>query len=138
MLIKFFRSAPAIDLVLLSHGDLQHSGFYAYPHTHWGLRAPAYATLPVHAMARIATIEEAESIRSQEDVGALEKPVNAEENAGEALDNVVPRRKYIATLEQIRDAFDAVNTLRFSQPTHLQGEFSRFTIELQHNSNCHR
>ncbi len=63
------RCAPSIDLVLLSHGDLAHTGLYPYAYTHWGLRAPAYTTLPVQAMARIAATEDIEGVREEEDVG---------------------------------------------------------------------
>ena len=63
-----FRSAPTVDLVLLSHGDLPHSGLYAYAHAHWGLTAPAYTTLPVQAMARIAATEDVEGIRDEQQV----------------------------------------------------------------------
>ena len=100
---------------------------------HWGLRAPAHALWPVHAKARIAKTE-AESIRSQKDADALETPINAQENAGKVLDSVVPRRKDIASPEQTRDVFDAVNTVRFPQPTLLQYKFRGFTTELQRNS----
>ena len=46
----------------MSHGDLQHTGLYAYAYSRWGLTAPAYTTLPVQAMARIAATEDVEGV----------------------------------------------------------------------------
>ena len=37
------------------------------------------------------------------------------------------RSKYIATTLEIQEAFDAVNTLRYSQPTHLAGASTSHT-----------
>ena len=111
---------------------------YAYAYSRWGLKAPAYSTLPVQAMARIAVSEEADSIRDEQDVGLdpqeTNSPEQTNEDAGEEYQDetgssasspeVVSRdkhRKYIATLQEIQDAFDGINTLRYSQPTHLAG-----------------
>lgn len=127
------RHAPTIDLVLLSHGDLAHSGLYAYANARWGLKAPTYTTLPVQAMGRIATTEDVDGLRDQEDVGeAVEIKENGDE--GDEIDadgseneeqkaekKAVKTGKYVATLAEVHDAFDSVNTLRYSQPTHLQG-----------------
>jgi cleavage and polyadenylation specificity factor subunit 2 len=33
-----YRIAPSVDLVLLSHGVLAHSGLYPYAHSRWGLK----------------------------------------------------------------------------------------------------
>ncbi|KAH8113222.1 cleavage and polyadenylation specificity factor subunit [Phellopilus nigrolimitatus] len=120
--------APTVDLVLLSHGDLSHSGFYAYAYAHWGLRAPTYTTLPVQAMARMAAIEEVESIRSQEDV-EYKLEAFKDQSPGESMvvdDN--SKRKYVASPDDVREAYDAINTLRYSQPTHLQGKCQGITI----------
>lgn len=105
----FHSCAPPIDLVLLSHGDLAHAGLYAYAYARWGLKAPAYTTIPVQAMARIVTLEDIEGTRDEQDVLDDESPVE------------YPFKKYIATVNQVHEAYDAVNTLRYSQPTHLQG-----------------
>ncbi|THH11733.1 hypothetical protein EW145_g469 [Phellinidium pouzarii] len=120
--------APTIDLVLLSHGDLQHAGFYAYAHAHWGLRASTYTTLPVQAMARMAAIEEAESIRSQEDV-EYKGDVHSDQDSKDLtlVDNDFGR-KFLPSLEDVREAYDAINTLRYSQPAHLQGKCQGLTI----------
>ncbi|KAJ3518061.1 hypothetical protein NLJ89_g102 [Agrocybe chaxingu] len=70
------KVAPTIDLVLLSHGDLAHCGLYPWAHARWGLKAPAYTTLPVQAMGRIAVTEDVEGVRDEEDIGdePTEKP----------------------------------------------------------------
>ena len=136
-----FRHAPNIDLVLLSHGDLAHSGLYAYAYSRWGLKAPAYTTLPVQAMGRIAATEDVEGVRDEEEVEddiPLEtdeteddKPDGEEEMKTDEIpvEVTVPRKKvqkYIASLQEVHDAFDSLNVLRYSQPCHLQG-WSTFT-----------
>ena len=134
------RVAPSIDLVLLSHGDLAHTGLYPYAHSRWGLKAPAYSTLPVQAMARIAATEEAEGIRDEEDVGSADEQENPvvsanseppedspnvpQENQAEPSPYPQPhssKDKYVATPQEVHDSFNAVNTLRYSQPAHLSG-----------------
>ncbi|KAI0796908.1 beta-lactamase-like protein [Abortiporus biennis] len=129
--------APNIDLVLLSHGDLQHSGLYPYAYAHWGLKAPTYTTLPVQAMARIAATEDVEGLREEQDVGD-DEPTNdnTEVVDGESKPSEVsatrPAKKktgkYVATVQQVHDAFDSVNVLRYSQPCHLQGKCQGLTI----------
>lgn len=126
------RYAPTADLVLLSHGDLAHAGLYAYAHAHWGLKAPAYTTIPVQAMARITTLEDIEGIRDEQDIDDADEestPPN-EDISHEAVDghdqtNVKTSTSYsakhVATVQEVHEAYDAVNTLRYSQPTHLQG-----------------
>jgi cleavage and polyadenylation specificity factor subunit 2 len=96
------------------------------------MKAPAYTTLPVQAMGRIAVSEDIEGVRDEEDVG------NEREHKQEQVDGTTelhegsrspspkrdaPKGKYVATLIEVQDAFDSVNTLRYSQPTHLQGLF---------------
>jgi Metallo-beta-lactamase superfamily domain len=122
-----YRCAPTIDLVLLSHGDLSHCGLYPYAYSRWGLKCPTYTTLPVQAMGRIATTEDVEGIRDEEDVDDEgEKQIDGEES--NELDETEESKKvskikgkYVATLQDVQDSFDAINTLRYSQPTHLQG-----------------
>ena len=43
----FFRVAPTVDAVLLSHLDMMHLGALPYAMKHLGLSAPVYATEPV-------------------------------------------------------------------------------------------
>jgi cleavage and polyadenylation specificity factor subunit 2 len=81
-------------------------------------------------MGRIATTEDVEGIRDQEDVGDEAENKQEEDNSMEAdnSEGIRPvatkgKGKYVATLQEVHDAFDSVNTLRYSQPTHLQGAF---------------
>ncbi|KAF8917844.1 beta-lactamase-like protein [Mucidula mucida] len=131
--------APTIDLVLLSHGDLCHSGLYPYAYSRWGLKAPAYTTLPVQAVARIAAMEDVDGRRDEEDIGDEGKVVSEDgedqaiqvdeaAEAAAAADDTAPKRRYITTAREVHDAFDSVNTLRYSQPTHLQGKCQGLTI----------
>ncbi|THH16445.1 hypothetical protein EW146_g4205 [Bondarzewia mesenterica] len=141
---KLREIAPIVDLVLLSHGDLAHSGLYSYAYSRWGLKAPAYSTLPVQAMARIAASEEVDGLRDEQDVGGPVEPSEEEEESSrETMDvredglNEVEgqspatgkkKGKYVATPQEVHEAFDSVNTLRYSQPTHLQGKCQGLTI----------
>ncbi|KAJ8086856.1 hypothetical protein PM082_005681 [Marasmius tenuissimus] len=126
----------------MSHGDLAHSGLYAYAYSRWGLKAPAYTTLPVQAMARIASMEEVETIRDEQDVGdEVEKPraneldemdVTPDEHSSEDASKQEAKAnttgRFIATSREVQDAFDTVNTLRYTQPAHLQGKCQGLTI----------
>jgi Cft2 family RNA processing exonuclease len=138
--VSCYRIAPSIDLVLLSHGDLPHSGLYPYAYSRWGLKAPAYSTLPVQAMARIAATEEVDGIRDEEDVGGTDEQAtpgddgdvpmrdpSSSSHDGQPEEGSPPRAhapkgKYVATPQEVHDSFDAVNTLRYSQPAHLSGK----------------
>ena len=126
-----YRIAPSIDLVLLSHGDLAHSGLFAYAFARWGLTASTYTTLPVQAMARIAAFEEVTALRMEEDVDPPKQieepsPIKIEEDAMEEdLHQSVPSGRNgvrIPTIEEVNDAFGSIITLRYSQPTHLTGQ----------------
>ncbi|KAH9985192.1 beta-lactamase-like protein [Russula compacta] len=143
---KLREIAPSVDLVLLSHGDLAHTGLYPYAYSRWGLNAPAYSTLPVQAMARIAATEETDGIRDEEDVGGAGEQVapgggddapspdpsnspqdgQPEEEPQPQLHS--PKGKYVATPQEVHDSFDAINTLRYSQPAHLSGRCQGLTI----------
>ncbi|KAJ7180289.1 beta-lactamase-like protein [Mycena crocata] len=129
--------APTVDLVLLSHGDLAHCGLYAYAYSRWNLRAPTYTSLPVQAMGRIATTEDIEGIRDEEDVGDGDEIPNQDGDtimdSGDGSPSPPVNRdklkgKYVATLIEVQEAFDSVNTLRYSQPTRLQGKCQGLTI----------
>lgn len=83
-------------------------------------------------MGRIATTEDVEGLRDQEDVGDVVQKNDEEGDDGMSAEDkdeseakpITENRKgkYVATLQDVHDAFDAVNTLRYSQPTHLQGK----------------
>jgi cleavage and polyadenylation specificity factor subunit 2 len=79
-------------------------------------------------MGRIATTEDVEGIRDEEDVGDGAEKERQGDDAMSEKDFKNPEQqpdkgkaKYVATLPEVHDAFDSVNTLRYSQPTHLQG-----------------
>jgi cleavage and polyadenylation specificity factor subunit 2 len=86
-------------------------------------------------MARIATVEEIEMIRDEQDVGdegEKEQDENEDESENDkeqdSMEVQEPSKvlghksgKFIATSREVQDAFDSVNTLRYSQPAHLQG-----------------
>lgn len=145
--IPIQRIAPTIDLVLLSHGDLAHAGLFPYAFCRWDLRAPCYSTIPVQATARIAVTEDVEGLRDEQEMddtdmgGDMNDPppseteTNQPPNTGdEPMDAEgetkppvgEPKRKFVATIHEVNEAFDSVNTLRYSQPTHLQGAFPVF------------
>jgi cleavage and polyadenylation specificity factor subunit 2 len=89
-------------------------------------------------MARIAATEEAEGIRDEEDVGSADESLvgaNGEpsedamdvsqEGQSEPSSHPLPhssKGKYVATPQEVHDSFNAVNTLRYSQPAHLSGK----------------
>jgi cleavage and polyadenylation specificity factor subunit 2 len=80
-------------------------------------------------MGRIATTEDVEGIREEEDIGDEgEKKTDSETGieTEEPKELVKTKGKYVATLHDVQDAFDAINTLRYSQPTHLQGVRTSF------------
>jgi cleavage and polyadenylation specificity factor subunit 2 len=125
-----YSHASTVDLVLLSHGDLSHTGLYAYAYSRWNLKAPTYATLPVQAMGRIALIEEVEDLRDEQDIGDNLHKKDREgvmiiidhESEHACSEPAIVKRKFIATMQEVHEAFDSINTLRYSQPTHLQGQ----------------
>ena len=86
-------------------------------------------------MARVAVTEDVEAIRDEQDVGD-NVPVPDGESSGNEPGSPSPeetppspgpkknetkKRRYIATAQQVIDAFESVNVLRYSQPCHLQG-----------------
>ena len=92
-------------------------------------------------MARIAATEEAEGIRDEEDVGSADEQEKPEAGANSEPPEDSPnvsqespselssypqlhssRGKYVATPQEVHDSFNAVNTLRYSQPAHLSGK----------------
>ncbi|KEP55348.1 cleavage and polyadenylation specificity factor subunit 2 [Rhizoctonia solani 123E] len=125
--------APTVDLVLLSHADIAHVGLFPYAHAKYGLRAPAYASLPVQAMGRMAVLDNIESIRAEEPV---DDPATSDP-AFAGLDVVLPtfgvtpdpsKQRKVASVKETNDAFDSLHVLRYSQPAHLQGKCQGITI----------
>ena len=54
MLEPLRRVAREVDLVLLSHGDVEHAGALAYARQHFGLTCPVYATTPAKTLGHMA------------------------------------------------------------------------------------
>jgi cleavage and polyadenylation specificity factor subunit 2 len=81
-------------------------------------------------MARIACTEDVEGIREEEDVGDEGEKPSTESDVTQEPGTPTPETdthigssgRYIATSREVHDAFDSLNTLRYSQPTHLQGK----------------
>ncbi|KAG8961095.1 hypothetical protein FRC03_005791 [Tulasnella sp. 419] len=118
---KLQEVAPSVDLVLFSHGDLAHVGLYPWAHARWKLQAPAYSALPVQSMGRMAVVEDVEAIKAEED---LSPPDTEMEVDGQQP----PTHKRVPTMQEIHIAFDSINTLRYSEPTHLGGKCQGITI----------
>lgn len=82
-------------------------------------------------MGRIAVTEDIEGIRDEEDVDGkreaepdkqMQVRDGTEEISAESLSFLFnPKSKFVATTAEVQDAFESINTLRYSQPTHLQG-----------------
>lgn len=99
------RIGPTIDVVLLFHAELSHMGLYAYAYTHFGLQCPVYATLPVQTMGRLQMLEVVRSWQAEADVRSSS-----------------PVQRFLPTEAQVDEAFDAIRTLRYMQPTPLDGK----------------
>jgi cleavage and polyadenylation specificity factor subunit 2 len=93
-------------------------------------------------MGRIAVMEDVEGIREEEDVGDVEETAAPQDSGSMDVDEALgpqPKKdsskgKYVATLPEVLEAFDAINTLRYSQPTHLQGSRLFVSIPSVHMS----
>jgi cleavage and polyadenylation specificity factor subunit 2 len=90
------RIAPSIDVVLLSHADLDHLGGYANADAKFGLDCPCFATTPVHDMG----------LQLIQDVIASK---------------LRQREEQELTLEEANRAFGKITLLRYSQPYTLSG-----------------
>ena len=99
MLAPLADVAPRVDAVLLSHADVAHTGALPYARKHLGLRAPIYATLPVHKMGQMALYDAHASAKRY-------WPTFDDDRF---------------SLEDVHNAFQAVQELKYSQLTHLPG-----------------
>lgn len=146
--------APRVQLVLLSHSTIHHVGLYAYAKARLGLHCPAYAALPTASMGRLVTLEAAVTISNESDLRRWDKrPLpNPEKHkiggiaalkaesfvknettpdrdqflAGhveaDARDQCVPVRS------EIDEAFEDIRTVRYLQPTVLDGALSSVSL----------
>lgn len=97
-----------MDLILFTHATNSHLGAFAYLYKiapELFEHIPIYATLPVINMGRMVTLD---SYRS---IGLL----------GPILDSQI-------TVSDIENAFDRINSLKYSQPFNLTGKLERMTI----------
>jgi cleavage and polyadenylation specificity factor subunit 2 len=121
-----------LSLVLLSHSPSSYLSLYPYARAHWGLQCPVYATQPTVEMGRAVCLAEVESCRGEHAVAIDSKEHQDEsEEAGSSngekrLDKGKKplRGPFVATVEQVHEAFDWVKAIRYNQPLHLGGEFS--------------
>lgn len=81
-------------------------------------------------MGKIAVMEDVEGIRDEEDVGDAEQSKHEQDpktmdlidrTGSPSPESGSQKGKYVASLADVQEAFDSINTLRYSQPTHLQG-----------------
>ena len=107
-------------------------------------------------MARIAVAEDVEGLRDEQemddsdmggdanDPSVLETETNramntddepTEGEGGATPPAKEPKRKFVATIHEVNEAFDSLNTLRYSQPTHLQGAFLLLST-VTHTTQC--
>lgn len=105
--------APTIDLVLLSHSSLDHLGLYAYAHARLGLRCQVYATMPVQSMGKLTVLEAIQTWRSEVDI----------EN-----ESLSTEHRCLATVDEVEEAFEEIKTVRYMQPTHLEGKCASLTL----------
>jgi len=87
-----------VDVLLLSHPDLQHLGAYPYAYGCFGLSCPVYATLPVLNMGKMCLYD------------VFQSKIN--ESEFDTFD-----------LNTVDTAFDQIHTLKYSQPISLGGTF---------------
>ncbi|ETS62224.1 hypothetical protein PaG_03801 [Moesziomyces aphidis] len=113
--------APTIDLVLLSHSSLDHLGLYAYAYAKLGLRCLVYATMPVQSMGKLTVLEATQTWRNEVDI-------DAEEAASNKAGSLASKRRCLATTAEIEDAFEHIKTVRYMQPTHLEGKCASLTL----------
>lgn len=76
-------------------------------------------------------MEDVEGIRDEQDIGdePIQEAEHQELQSGEdadvhkesSLNPTTKTGKFLATLVEVQDAFEYLNTLRYSQPMHLQG-----------------
>lgn len=118
-----FRIAPTIDLVLLCHSTLSHLGLYAYARAYFGLVAPCYSTLPTATMGRLSVMEAVNAIRA-------ERKIDGEigQNAGGEVASEEDKHFCLAKADQVDTAFASISTLRYLQPTQLDGKCAGLTL----------
>ncbi|KAL1923357.1 uncharacterized protein VTP21DRAFT_8337 [Calcarisporiella thermophila] len=90
------KYAKDVNVVLLSHSDLPHLGALPYARSYLGLNCAVYATLPTANMGRMCMYDMFQSKTNEEEFTLF-------------------------SLEDVDNAFDRIQLLRYSQPVELQG-----------------
>lgn len=141
---KLAELSPTLDLVLLSHPLLNSLGLVPFLRSRLALRCPIYATLPTKEMGRWAA-EEWIAQRALEESNGLENVSQPENPALHLHDrsaqnlplepdtvsksNPLNESKsnnsdqiWKVSFKELRDAFDSIIAVRYSQPIHLSGQ----------------
>lgn len=110
---------------------MSHLGLYAYARTHLGLTAPCYATLPTATMGRLTTMESVISIRSEQDFSEKQSDEEKQKDV-ERDEHLRAEHKHwcIVTPDEVNEAFEQIITLRYLQPTQLEGTSSTVCFAL--------
>lgn len=144
---------PTLDLVLLSHPILSSLGLVPLLRARLGLRCPIYATLPTKEMGRWA-VEEWIAQRGFEEPNGLEEDapidhprhpstllvdsslqdpptIEPESESKSRVNESSPKssdqmRK--VSFKELRDAFDSIIAVRYSQPIYLGGKLRPLTL----------
>ncbi|KAA1127375.1 hypothetical protein PGTUg99_035882 [Puccinia graminis f. sp. tritici] len=151
---KLAELTPSLDLVLLSHPLLSSLGLVPLLRARLGLRCPIYATLPTKEMGRWAA-EEWIGQRALEESNGIENSTQSAENLSLQLSSDQPAQNIPVIVEpenlsksvppshsnsnnsdhiwkvsfkELRDAFDSVIAVRYSQPIHLGGKLRPLTL----------
>jgi cleavage and polyadenylation specificity factor subunit 2 len=148
---KLAELAPTLDLVLLSHPLLSSLGLVPLLRSRLGLRCPVYATLPTKEMGRWAAeewiaqraLEESNGLENSTGLDNLSQSQNpnlsatdqslqnapAETETSPKSNTLNPPSKsnssdqiWKVSFKELRDAFDSVIAVRYSQPIHLGGQ----------------
>ncbi|MBW0487789.1 hypothetical protein O181_027504 [Austropuccinia psidii MF-1] len=144
--------APTLDLVLLSHPLLSSVGLVPLLRARLGLRCPIYATLPTKEMGRWAAEEWVGQRALEESHGCLaaqtqppaDNPLRQIKEKGlkraieelhlepdpkleEASDDL-SSKIWKLSFKELRDAFDSVVAVRYSQPIYLSGKLRPLTL----------
>ncbi|ANB11323.1 Cft2p [Sugiyamaella lignohabitans] len=115
--------APSIDIILLTHATISHLGAFCYLYKMVPELAsiPIYATMPVINMGRMITID---AYRSAGLLGPFSAAGNSNAN-GNANGNGA---NVLLTLADVDNAFDRIQSLKYSQPLALPGKLQGLTI----------
>lgn len=138
--------APTLDLLVLSHPLLASLALVPYLRARLGLRCPIYATLPTKEMGRWAVEEWYAQRAAQESNGLAESGSSAyllearqpwnrrsivdnqtlSDSTVQAAEDVTltdrTHEVWKLSLKELRDAFDSIIAVRYSQPIHLGGQ----------------